>query len=68
LGGGAGVIQQYLTTGLIDELEVHVVPVLLGDGARLFERTGGRQTAYECVRVVASPSVSHFKYRLRGGG
>lgn len=64
LGGGADVAQQYLKAGLIDEMELHVVPVLLGDGARLFENTDGRHTAYELVRVVSSPSVTHFKYRL----
>ena len=64
LGGGADVTQQYLKAGLIDEMEIHVVPMLLGDGARLFENTDGRQTAYELVRVLSSPSVTHFKYRL----
>jgi dihydrofolate reductase len=64
LGGGADVAQQYLKAGLIDEMDIHVVPVLLGDGARLFDQTSGRQTAYECVRVVSSPAVSHYKYRL----
>jgi dihydrofolate reductase len=62
LGGGANVCQQYLKAGLIDEMEIHVVPVLLGGGARLFD---GRQTDYECVRVVNSPSVTHCKYRLK---
>jgi len=66
LGGGADVAQQYLRAGLIDEMEIHVVPLLLGDGARLFDNMNGRQTAYECVRVVSSPSVSHLKYRLKG--
>jgi len=66
LGGGADVAQQYLRAGLIDEMEIHVVPVLLGDGARLFDHTDGRQTEYECVRVVSSPSVTHFKYRRKG--
>jgi dihydrofolate reductase len=50
---------------LIDEMEIHVVPVLLGGGARLFDNTDGRQTDYECVRVVNSPSVTHCKYRLK---
>src|SRR5262245_31062688 len=68
LGGGASVAQQYLKAGLIDEMEIHVVPVLLGGGARLFDNTGGRQIAYECVRVVNSPSVSHYKYRLKRDG
>lgn len=65
LGGGADVAQQYMKAGLIDEMEIHVVPVLLGDGARLFDNMSGRQTDYECVRVVSSPSVTHYKLRLR---
>jgi dihydrofolate reductase len=68
LGGGADVARQYLKAGLIDEMEIHVVPVLLGDGARLFDNTDRRQTAYECIRVVNSPSVSHYKYRRRPQG
>lgn len=67
LGGGADVAGQYLKAGLIDEMEIHVVPLLLGDGARLFEGTDGRQAEYERVRVVASPSVTHVKYRRAEG-
>ena len=65
LAGGAQAAQQYLKAGLVDEMELHVVPVLLGSGARLFENTDGRQRDFELIRVVASPSVSHFKYRRR---
>jgi dihydrofolate reductase len=65
VGGGADVVQQYLKAGLIDEMEIHVVPLLLGDGARLFDNMDGRQTRYDCVRVVSSPAVSHFKYRRK---
>jgi len=57
--------QQYLKAGLVDEMEIHVAPVLLGDGARLFDNTDGQQTDYECIRVVNSPTVSHYKYRRR---
>ena len=63
LGGGADVAQQYLKVVLIDEMEIHVVPLFLGGGSRLFEKTHRRQMAYECARVVNSPSVSHYKYR-----
>jgi dihydrofolate reductase len=66
LAGGAEAAQQYLRAGLVDEMEVHVVPLLLGAGARLFDNTDGRQTAYECVRAICSPSVSHYKYRRVG--
>jgi dihydrofolate reductase len=65
LGGGADAVQQYMKAGLIDEMEIHVVPVLLGGGARLFDNLDGRQPPYECIRVVGSPSVSHYKYRLK---
>jgi dihydrofolate reductase len=65
IAGGADTAQHYLKAGLIDEMELHVVHVLLGSGARLFDNTDARQTAYECVRVVSSPSASHYKYRRR---
>jgi dihydrofolate reductase len=65
LGGGAEIAQQYVKAGLIDEMEIHVVPMFLGGGARLFDNMDGRQTAYECVRVVNSSSATHYKYRLR---
>jgi dihydrofolate reductase len=65
LGGGADVAQQYLKAGLIDEMEIHAIPMFLGNGARLFDNMDGRQTGFECVRVVSSPSVIHYKYRLK---
>jgi dihydrofolate reductase len=65
LGGGADVAQQYLKAGLIDEIDLHLVPVFLGDGARLFENTGGEQAGYERVRIINSPLVSHYKYSLK---
>jgi dihydrofolate reductase len=65
LSGGANIAQQYLKAGVIDELDLHIVPVLLGGGARLFDNTDGRQAAYECIRIINSPSVSHYKYRLK---
>ena len=66
VGGGADVAQQYLEAGLLDELQVHVAPVLLGDGVRLF---GGRLARtlreLECTRVLESPSgVAHLRYRV----
>jgi dihydrofolate reductase len=65
LAGGADVAQQYLRAGLVDEMELHVVPLLLGDGARLFDNTGAQQRAFDLVRSVASPTVTHLKYRRR---
>jgi dihydrofolate reductase len=65
VAGGANVAQQYLDAGLLDELQIHVVPVLLGDGVRLFDyhlENGHR--ALECTRVIESPEVTHLKYRV----
>jgi dihydrofolate reductase len=64
LAGGADVAQQYLAAGLIDEMEIHVVPVLLGDGARLFDNLGGATVELEQVRAVEAPGVTHLKYRV----
>jgi dihydrofolate reductase len=63
VGGGADVINQYLAAGLVDELELHVVPLVLGGGARLFEGVGP-DLALEQVRAVEAPGVTHLKYRL----
>ena len=64
LWGGAQVIQQYLAAGLLDELELHVVPVLLGDGARLFDNLRGAGIGLEQVRAVEAPGVTHLKYTV----
>jgi dihydrofolate reductase len=64
LWGGAGVINQYMAAGLLDELELHVVPVLLGDGERLFDNLDGAEIQLEQVRAVEAPGVTHIKYQL----
>jgi dihydrofolate reductase len=63
LWGGADIINQYLAAGLLDELELHIVPRLLGGGARLFEGVGG-DVRLELVRAVEAPGVTHVKYRV----
>ena len=63
IGGGADVINQYLAAGLVDELELHVVPILLGGGARLFDGVGPA-VSLELLRAVEAPGVSHLKYRV----
>jgi dihydrofolate reductase len=62
LAGGANAVQQYLNAGLLDELELHVVPLLLGGGVRLLDRVGG--VGLELTRVVDSPAVTHLRYRV----
>src|ERR671924_1909556 len=63
LGGGADSINQYLAAGLLDELELNVVPLVLGGGARLFEGVGP-DLRLEQVRAVEAPGVAHLKYRV----
>jgi dihydrofolate reductase len=63
LGGGANVVQQYLAAGLVDELQLNVVPVLLGEGTRLFDKSVGTDVKLEPVHVVEAPDVTHLKYR-----
>jgi len=64
LGGGASVAQQYLAAGLIDELDLNVVPVLLGGGTRLFDNLAGADIPLEQVRAIEAPGVTHIKYRV----
>jgi len=63
LWGGGQVAQQYLAAGLLDELELHLVPVVLGDGARLFDNLRDAEVQLEQVRAVEAPGVTHLKYR-----
>jgi len=55
-------VQQYLRAGLVDELNLHVAPVLLGGGERLFENLDGGPTGLDLVELVASPAAAHFRY------
>ena len=63
IGGGADVINQYLTAGLVDELELHVVPIILGGGARLFDGVSPA-LKLELLRTVAAPGVVHLTFRV----
>jgi len=63
LAGGASVARQYLAAGLIDEMELSVAPVLLGDGERLLDGLGA-DLKLEQLRAVEAPGVAHLKYRV----
>ena len=67
LWGGAQIINQYLASGLLDELELHIVPLLLGGGARLFDNLGDAEIELEQVRAAEAPGVTHVKYRVVRG-
>jgi dihydrofolate reductase len=62
----ADAINLALAAGLVDDLEVHVVPILLGSGARLFDLPAGWHDRFEPTRLVASPAVAHFRSRRTG--
>ena len=66
LAGGGEVVQQYLRAGLVDEVQVHLVPVFLGSGVRLFEGIPLDAVTLEAERVVASPQVTHLRFRVIG--
>lgn len=66
IAGGAATVAQYLAAGLLDELYLHIVPIVLGDGERLF--AGAGDPLLEPVKVVASPRVTHIKYRVADKG
>ena len=64
LAGGASIVQQYLKAGLLSELQIHVAPVLLGGGTSLFDQLGIEPLGLEATRVIASPSVTHLRFRV----
>jgi dihydrofolate reductase len=63
IGGGANAIQQALAAGLVDELQVHVAPILLGGGTRLFGE-GADPVRLEATRVLASPRATHLRFAV----
>jgi dihydrofolate reductase len=64
IGGGARTINQYLAAGHVDQLDLHVVPLILGGGARLFDGVGP-EVRLELARVIDAPGVTHVRYRVR---
>jgi len=64
VAGGANLAQQYLEAGLLDEVQIHLVPLLLGDGVRLFDHLGSEQPELEVTSVINSPAVTHLRYRV----
>ncbi|RPJ85615.1 MAG: dihydrofolate reductase [Acidobacteria bacterium] len=65
LSGGANAARQYLVAGLVDEMEISLVPTLLGSGERLFDGVGDDLHGLELVRTVAAPKVTHLKFARR---
>jgi dihydrofolate reductase len=64
IAGGAATVNQYLAAGLIDELRLHVVPLIIGKGERLFE--GVENITLEPLEVTNNDLVTHLRYRVVG--
>ena len=62
---GASIARRTLAAGLLDELQIHLVPVLFGDGRRLFEDLGTDQRELEVIRMVQGRDAAHLRYRVR---
>jgi dihydrofolate reductase len=62
VAGGASVVRQAMQAGLLDELHLHVAPVLLGSGERLFDGVSGVEL--ESLSVTGSPGAAHLSYRI----
>ena len=64
IAGGADTVQQFIRAGLLGELEIHLAPLLFGEGIRLFDRMGPEHIELENMRVVTSPRVTHLRFRV----
>ncbi len=60
----ASILQQCLSLGLIDEIHIDVVPLLLGNGVRLFDHLGVAPIELESIRVIEAPNVTHLGFRV----
>jgi dihydrofolate reductase len=66
IAGGGEAVQQYLAAGRLDDLQIHVAPVLLGGGVRLLDNLGAKPPQLEPARVRESPAAAHLRYRVVG--
>ena len=62
--GGANVIGQYLTAGYVDEMEIHLVPILLGGGVRMFDDLASESFELRRTRSVETPGATHLRFRV----
>jgi dihydrofolate reductase len=63
--GGAQVIRQYLTAGLVDEFTIHYAPLFLGQGIRLFDRIDKDRFSVLSIKAIHSPLVTHLQYKVK---
>jgi len=62
--GGANIAQQFLKARVLDEIRLHLVPLLVGDGTRLFDDVGPNPIELEATEVIDDPGVTHFRFRV----
>jgi len=62
--GGASIGQQYIAAGLVDEISIHLVPVLFGSGTRMFEHLGAKHIQLEALDTVGTPVATHLRFRV----
>lgn len=62
--GGADIGQQFVKAGLVDEIVIHLVPVLFGSGLRMFEHIGDEHIDLESIEVLHTPAATHLRYRV----
>ena len=62
--GGATTGQQFIAAGLVDEIQIHLIPVLFGSGTRMFENLGDRHISLEPTEVIETPLATHIRYRI----
>lgn len=62
--GGASIGQQFIAAGLVDELQIHLVPVLFGSGTSMFEHLGDDHLQLEPLQVVETPAAIHLRFRI----
>jgi len=56
--------QQYIRAGLVDEISIHLVPVLFGSGTRMFEHLGSKHIQLETVELIEAPEATHLRFRV----
>ena len=64
VAGGADADQQFLKAGLLDEIQIHLIPILIGKGTRLFNDPSAEPIELETTRVIESPGVTHLQFRI----
>lgn len=62
--GGATIAQQYVKAGIPDEIHIHLIPVLLGSGTRLFDHPMPKQVELKKIKLIETPAATHLRYRV----